>query len=392
MERQEEPIKAEVLSPSTDVALAVGLTKAEVDQQIATAHQFPRSIKKAMGNIISMATLDEETAEECMYSLPRDGKTIEGPSSRFAELVAQSWGNCRVAARVVREERDYIVAQAVYHDLETNTAISTEVQRRIIGRGGRRYSPDMIVTTGNAACSIARRNIILAGVPRAAWRKAYDSARQVIMGDVETLANRRANALKAFLRYGIAADQIYAALRVAGEEEITLDHLVTLRSMLATLKNGEATPEEMFAPVQRSQTKTDPDYNPLVDKDADKPTADSAGGQPANTQSVDATSDRSPPPGNHADNERAGDSPAPSSQAASGTYDYKAYSLALMRAEQKRSLGTFDSEFRNKNGWCTDDAALPTMRKIYEVHLRRVEGALKVDAVNAALKELGVSL
>ena len=261
-----------IVSEAADVSLAVGLTRAEVDIQIATAHQYPRSLKRAMGNILSMATLDEISAEEAMYSVPRSGKVIEGPSARFAEIVGQQWGNCRIAARVVRKDRDVVVAQAVFHDLETNMAISTEVERRITGKGGKRYSEDMIANTGNAACSIARRNIILAGVPKPVWRGAYEAARQVVMGDVETLANRRAAALKAFQRYGAKPEQIYAVLEVAGEEEITLEHLVTLRGMISALKNNESTVEEMF--TSRNEKQADPNYNPLV-----PPPAEEAAGQ-----------------------------------------------------------------------------------------------------------------
>lgn len=250
---------------ATESDFAVGLSRAEIDVQIATAHRYPRALQRAMGNILSMATLDEDTAEECMYAVPRGGKTVEGPSARFAEMVLQNWGNCRVAAWKVKEDRESITVRAIYHDLETNTALSTEVQRRIVGSRGQRFNPDMIQNTVNAASSIARRNIILAGVPKAVWRKAYEAARHVCMGDVQTLANRRAAAIAAFQKFGVTAQMIFDQLDVGGEDEITLDHLVTLRAMLATLKNGESTAEQMFAGDDGAgKPQGDPNYNPLA--------------------------------------------------------------------------------------------------------------------------------
>ncbi|MGR4927352.1 hypothetical protein ACIPUD_11150 [Bradyrhizobium sp. CAR08] len=273
----EESAPVEVLSPS-DITLAVGLTTAEIDQQIATAHKWPRSIKRVSDNILQLATLDEETAEECMYSVPRDGKTIEGPSARFAEIIFSQWGNCRVVGRTVRDEHDSVVAQAVFHDLEANAALATEVERRVVTKKGKRYSVDGVMNTKNAAISIARRNVILAGVPKAVWRKAYNAARQVVMGDLQTLANRRGAALTAFQRFGVIPAQIFAVLDVPGEEDITLDHLVTLRGMLSALKNEEATVEQIF-PRQEREREQDTDRNPLVRGAASKDSISTGGPQ-----------------------------------------------------------------------------------------------------------------
>ena len=367
-----------------DSGLAASLAGAEIEQQIATAHRYPRSVQRAMGNILSMATLDDDTAEECIYSLPRDGKVIEGPSARFAELVMQNWGNCRVAARVVREEKDYIVAQAIYHDLETNAAISTEVQRRISGRNGRRYSNDMIVTTGNAACSIARRNIILAGVPRAVWRKSYDKAREVVMGGFETLANRRTKALEAFQRYGVSADQVFEALKVAGVEEITLDHLVTLRGMLSALKNNEATPEEMFSSGQRAPMATS-SGNPLREPNGDAQESTAADSKAATTSSSD--------PAEHGKTDAKGDGPAPggNSQGQGQTFDYGAFHRALLRAKQKKTVEALNDQFRTANAWTMESAAKATLDKIYGLHLQRADEKIAAGAFMAEIEKLGAA-
>src|SRR6267142_961378 len=91
-----------------DVGSLAIINKSEIDQQIATAKKYPRSVKQFINEAIQLATLDEDTAKDCIYALPRDGKVIEGPSARFAEIVAYSWGNSRAGARVIGEDAEFV--------------------------------------------------------------------------------------------------------------------------------------------------------------------------------------------------------------------------------------------------------------------------------------------
>lgn len=228
-------------------ALAV-ISKAEIDTQIATAKQYPRSIKQFRQECLGMVTLTEEIAGECIYALPRGGKTIEGPSARFAEVIASAWGNCRAGARVVGEENDFVIAQGVFHDLERNVSITYEVKRRIVDKNGRRFQPDMIGVTANAACSIALRNAVLKGVPKAFWSDMYKAAKKTVIGDAKTLANRRAEALDFLQKLGATPEMVCSRLEVAGVEDIGLEHLVTLRGLATAIKDGDTTVEMAFGP------------------------------------------------------------------------------------------------------------------------------------------------
>ncbi|WP_418459878.1 hypothetical protein ACNT8L_05820 [Brucella intermedia] len=262
----------EVIEESTALAtasMAVQLQKAEIDQLVSTAHAFPRSLKRVQSSILSMATLDEESAEECIYALPRGGKPIRGPSIRFAEILKQSYGNCRAAARVVHVDKTegYVEAEGVFHDLETNSASTARVRRRITDKGGRVFKDDMIIVTGNAACSIAMRNAILAGVPKPLWRKAYDMVQATITGDITTLSENREKAFKALAAFGVKPEQVYQALGTEGAEDITVDHIATLRGMYSALKNGEATVEEMFVGTVKAVS----DHHQIADPLSDEP-------------------------------------------------------------------------------------------------------------------------
>jgi ribosome modulation factor len=240
------------------------LVKAEIDQQIATAHAYPRSVSRVVRNVLSLVTISPAAAEECGYALPRGKKPILGPSIRLAEIVAGQWGNCRVGARVVHVDRfeKYVEAEGVFHDLETNTATTARVRRRIVDSQGRLYNDDMIVVTGNAACSIAKRNAILAGVPKAVWNEAYETAMKTVKGEVKTLPERREKAFKAFAAFGIKPDQIFAALEVEGEEDIGLEELATLLAMHKAIKDGDQKVEDYFPDMGKRKAGAEGDGAP----------------------------------------------------------------------------------------------------------------------------------
>lgn len=239
--------------------LAATLTKAEIDTQIATAHSFPRHLPSVQRRIMDMATIDDESAEESLYAVKRGGKVLKGPSIRFAEILMQSYGNCRGGARVVHVDRDegYVEAEGIFHDLETNSSSTQRVRRRILDKQGKVFTEDMIIVTGNAACSIAKRNAILGGVPKPLWRRAYEHVERVVAGDVKTLVERREAAIKAFAVWGVSPEQILEYLEVKTVEDITSDHLVILTGARSAIKNGEETVESVFFGTARAAARND---------------------------------------------------------------------------------------------------------------------------------------
>lgn len=240
-------------------SMAVSLQSAEIDQQVSTARAYPRSMKSVQNKILSMATMDEESAKECLYALPRGGKPIKGPSIRFAEVLKQAFGNCRSAARVIHVDRKemFVEAEGVFHDLESNSASTARVRRRISDRNGKIFNDDMIIVTGNAACAIAMRNAILAGVPKPVWRRAWEAVEATAIGKNKSLAQCIDEAKKGFGSKGVTIDEICSALGVPSEKDITTDHVIVLAGMYSALDNGEATVDEMFRPTGGSKQKSE---------------------------------------------------------------------------------------------------------------------------------------
>lgn len=238
---------AEVMQVNNSDSLAA-ITRSEIDVQVATAHQYPRNLARVLNNIETLATMDEEVAGSCFYTLRRQGKVIEGASVRMAEIIASSWGNLRVQARIIGNDGKVITAQGVCHDLESNYATSVEVKRRITDKNGKTFSEDMQVVTGNAACAIAMRNALFKVVPAALIKKVIDKAKKVSLGESMTLETSRAKMMDYFKTIGVEERQILDYLSVTKLDEIDIDMVVELRGLANAIKEGTTTVKEAFEP------------------------------------------------------------------------------------------------------------------------------------------------
>lgn len=253
-------------------------TKAEYDVAVATAHKFPRSLTRFRQSALSMSTIDAEVAASCFYRLSRRGqegnKAIEGPTIRFAEIVANAYGNLKFGARIIEIGEKEVVAQGVAHDLENNVSTSTEIRRRITTKNGQRYGDDMIAVTCNAACSLALRNAIFKTVPFAIAKPIYEQAKRVAVGDAKTLGERRTKALSAFASLGIDSKRVFARLGVAGLDEVTLEHVEELIGLHNAIKDGEVDPDSEFPALKPAAPKTSEDIAPVAPMAKTHPTAD----------------------------------------------------------------------------------------------------------------------
>lgn len=230
----------------TSYSTALELARNDTMAQLDAAHRYRRSVSRFLHEAISMATISVEIAESCIYSLPRGGKMITGPSVRLAEICASAYGNLQIGARVVDTEEKHVVAQGAAWDMERNLRCTIEVKRRITGKNGRRYDDDMITVTGNAAASIALRNAIFRVVPRAYIDGVYEKARQVAVGDAKTLGERREVLLQRFEKLGVTRDRVFARLEKRGIDDLDLEDLSMLIGLGTAIKSGDMTIEAAF--------------------------------------------------------------------------------------------------------------------------------------------------
>ena len=256
----------EIVPPSAIEAIS----RAEVDMQITTAKRYPRQLAKVKSDMLSFATLDEETAQSCFYSLPRGGKNIQGPSIRMAEIAVACYGNLRAGTRIIetvtKGDSPHVVLQAVCHDLEKNTSITIEKRRRIVGKKSKngQIDEDDINLAANAGSAIAFRDAVFKVVPGALIRPVYEQAKRVAIGDAKTLEDRRARAIEAFGKMGVTPDRVLALLEKKSIEEVTVADLEALIGLHTAIKDGQTSIEDAFPAQQKkpSFTKSEPEPTP----------------------------------------------------------------------------------------------------------------------------------
>lgn len=233
------------------------IVRSEVEAQLDAAHKYKRSTTRFLQEARTLATITREVAESCMYSLPRGGKMITGPSVRLAEICASAYGNLQFGARVVDTEEKEIVAQGACWDMEKNNRCTIEARRRITNKYGKRYDDDMITVTGNAAASIALRNAVFRVIPRAYIDVVYEAARKAAIGEASTFAARREEIVARLGKMGATKERVLLRLGKAGIDDISMEDAETLIGLGTAIKNGdilldEAFPEPAAAPAAPS--------------------------------------------------------------------------------------------------------------------------------------------
>lgn len=253
-DNQLEPM--EVLSPSAVHALE----RAAIDTQVATAHQYPRSLEKFKKRALEMATLDEDTAESCIYCRPvgkeKDEKTgkwkekiVEGPSIRLAEIVGCSYGNLRVASRIVEQTPRFVKCEGVCHDLESNYAGKSEIMESTVNKDGIPYSERMRAVTAKVALAKAYRDAIFKVVPRALCKPVAEAAKKVAKGTGKPLEERRKRVQAWISTLKIAEERVFAVLGVDGWSDVGEDELMILTGLKTAIQDGD-TIDETFPRIE----------------------------------------------------------------------------------------------------------------------------------------------
>jgi hypothetical protein len=165
------------------------------------------------------------------------------------------WGNLEVEIQAPEIGEQFVTVRATAYDLERNIRMDGVCVASIIDKHGMRYKPNMIETACMAAASKAKRNAIYNVIPRAYVNDLLATADRIANQAEKPLEQRREEMVQAFGRtHKVTPEQICEAMGVSGIDDLTIEHLTELRTIWASIKDGEATVADFFAP--KSDTKS----------------------------------------------------------------------------------------------------------------------------------------
>lgn len=245
-----------MLSHAPSVSTAIQLAAAMVDRRISTARSFPRSIARFKTEAKDLLTQDIETARSAEYAKPVGNGSVRGPSIRLAELAAMCWGNLDVAVDEPIVGDKSVTVKATAWDLQRNYRQEAVVSTSILRKDGGRYPAHMVETAALATAAKAKRNAILAVIPRAYINDLLEVAKEVANKNAEPLEAVRGNMLESFARtYKVKPDRVCEMLGVQGVDDIGTEQIATLRAVWVSLTEGSAVEE--FFPMKTASKAED---------------------------------------------------------------------------------------------------------------------------------------
>jgi hypothetical protein len=278
---------------------------AEVQAAVIVAQQCPRSVPAAI-SAMEEACAQTELAARAFFRFPRGGETVSGPSVYLARELARCWGN--VQHGVTELARDDVHGQSEMQawawDVQTNTRSSSTfiVPHKRDTRGGAKELTDMRDIYENNANNGARRlrEAIFSVLPAWYSARAQTLCQQTIEnGGGRPLAQRIADALKAFERYRVSPGRIAAKFGYAGVDELTAADVAQLGVIYDSLKQGTVTVDDEFpaeaariAPDELAKPAKPAQARPAAEKPKDA--TDAASGDTDPAPAPEAAQDRRP--------------------------------------------------------------------------------------------------
>ncbi|OXS74892.1 hypothetical protein B1B04_08345 [Lysinibacillus sp. KCTC 33748] len=222
----------------------------EVKGQIFMAKSFPRNIYEAEKRILD-ACKRFSLADAALYSYPRGGTNVTGPSIRLAEVLAQNWGNISFGVKELEQRNGESTAMAFCWDLETNTRQEKTftVKHSIKTKKGLKILSDPRDIYEKVANDGARRlrSCILSIIPGDVVEKALKECEVTMQGNnTEPLKDRLANALKLLKEYFKVTQEMVEDKFGYKTSEFTERDYVDLGKIYNSLCDGMSKVEDWF--------------------------------------------------------------------------------------------------------------------------------------------------
>lgn len=231
----------------------------EVQAAMTIAKKFPRDSIEAMERILNACTRPT-LAETALYSYPRGGQEVTGPSIRLAETVAQEWGNMQFGIRELSQFNGESTVEAFAWDVQTNTRQVKVFQVphiRHTRQGQKRLSDprDIYEMVANQGARRLRA-CILGVIPGDVIEAAVNQCHVTQSANVDTSAEALKKFLEYFSKFNVTQEMIEERLGMRWES-VRPAQILQLKKIYQSLRDGMSKPDDWFAmPLQEDKPET----------------------------------------------------------------------------------------------------------------------------------------
>ena len=240
----------------------------EVQAMVVSAKRFPRNQIEAMDRILNACTRPT-LAEGAIYSYPRGGEKVEGPSIRLAEAMAQAWGNIEFGIRELSQENGESTVEAFAWDLETNTR-QVKVFQVPHKRFTKKYGAKDLVDPRDIYELVANngarrlRACILGILPGDVIESAVQQCQKTLQTSADVTPEGLKKMVDAFGTLGVT-DEMIKTFCQCKIEAIPAAQVVRLKKIFASIRDGMSNISDWFAVPE---TKTTPSgLNDILDNE-----------------------------------------------------------------------------------------------------------------------------
>ena len=235
---------------------------AEIQAQVFMAKQFPRDENQARARILRSCQRPG-LAAKAIYTYPKGGQRVTGPSIRLAEAIAQAWGNLDFNTVILEQRETESVCLSYCWDVETNTRASRSfiVPHKISTKHGEKVLTDPREIYELAANQGARRlrACILSIIPGDIVDEAIDACNATLAGgNKRPLIDRLRELTDRFMTYySVPLSSIERYFGYPLDSFTEMDG-VTLAGIYTALRDGASSREDYFQLPKLAAGEEDP--------------------------------------------------------------------------------------------------------------------------------------
>lgn len=220
----------------------------EVQAAMVIAKKFPRNRVEAMDRILNACTRPN-LANSALYSYPRGGQEVTGPSIRLAEAIAQEWGNIQYGIRELSADDGVSVVEAFAWDMQTNTR---QTKTFLVKHGRFAHGKFKDLTDPRDVYEVianqgARRlrACILGVIPGDVTEAAQAQCELTQQNSVEVTPDTIKKMMQSFEPFGVTQEMIEKKLGKHASA-INAAQMLHLRKIFQSLKDGMSKPAAWF--------------------------------------------------------------------------------------------------------------------------------------------------